>query len=358
MKAYVLHDINDLRYEEVAIPPLMDKEVLIEIHAAGICGSDIPRIYQTGSYFYPLIAGHEFSGKVVDAGRNADRSWIGKRVCIFPLIPCGKCAPCREGHYELCREYSYLGSRRNGGFAEYVAVPQWNLLELPDHVTYRQAAVIEPMAVAVHAMRRVPLKSLNSSSKVAVCGLGAIGTWLTMFLKEAGISDILVIGNKDIQRKAATELGLPDEHFCDSRSMPPYEWLMDRTEGRGVDVYFECVGKNETIKEAIASASPGGVVQLIGNPASNMMLEKNVYWKILRNQLTVQGSWNSSFAHDADDDWHYVLDRLRDGKICPERYITRRLGFEELTRGLEIMRDKTEEYIKIIVEKQEPLSRV
>ncbi|MCM1119879.1 MAG: galactitol-1-phosphate 5-dehydrogenase [bacterium] len=355
MKAYVLHDINDLRYEDVAIPPLMDNDVLIEIHAAGVCGSDIPRIFQTGSYYYPLIVGHEFSGKVVDVGRYADRSWMGKRVCIFPLIPCRKCIPCREGHYELCREYSYLGSRRNGGFAEYVAVPQWNLLELPDIVTYGQAAIMEPMAVAVHAMRHALLKSLIPSAKVAVCGLGAIGIWLTMFLKEADISNVFVVGNKDIQHKAAIELGLPDKDFCDSRSMSPHEWLMDRTDGQGVDVYFECVGKNETISEGIDSVAPGGVVQLVGNPVSNIILEKNIYWKILRNQLTVQGSWNSSFTHDADDDWHYVLDRLRNGKICPEKYITHRFDFEELLSGLEVMRDKKEEYIKIIVEKQELL---
>ena len=134
MKAWVLHGVNDIRLEEKEEPQLRADEALVCVKAAGICGSDIPRIYKTGAHVHPLIPGHEFSGQVVKVGHKADIKWLHKRVGIFPLIPCRKCAACQRQQYELCRDYGYLGSRRNGGFAEYTAVPQWNLIELPDRV--------------------------------------------------------------------------------------------------------------------------------------------------------------------------------------------------------------------------------
>ena len=153
MKAWVLHGVGDIRFEEVETPQPADGEVLVAVRAAGICGSDIPRIYQTGAHVQPLIPGHEFAGQVVGTGRDVSADWQNRRVGIFPLIPCKNCVSCQKQHYELCRSYSYLGSRRNGGFAEYVTVPAWNLIALPDAVSYEQAAMMEPMAVAVHAMR-------------------------------------------------------------------------------------------------------------------------------------------------------------------------------------------------------------
>lgn len=346
MKAWVLHGINDIRLEEVEKPDLKKNEVLVRVMAVGICGSDIPRIYQTGAHRHPLIPGHEFSG-VIEAG--GDSGWTGKRVGVFPLIPCETCVSCKRKQYEMCRNYSYLGSRQDGGFAEYVAVPEKNLIELPENVSYEQAAMFEPMAVATHAMRGIPLETEQS---VAVCGLGTIGMLLVMFLKEAGIRNLYVIGNKDFQLQKIIEMGIPRTAFCDCRKVDPVDFLMEQTDGIGIDVFFECVGKNETVSQGIQAAAPGGWVQLVGNPASDMHLDRDIYWKVLRNQLTVRGSWNSSFIHDTDDDWHYVLDRLAAGSIHPERYITQRLPLGDLEKGLHIMRDKTEEYLKVMITRE------
>lgn len=348
MKAWVLHEVGRIQYEEVDRPVPDDNEVLVEVKAAGICGSDIPRIYQTGAHVHPLIPGHEFSGQVVQTGKSVNTKWKGRRVGIFPLIPCEKCIACRQQHYELCRNYSYLGSRRHGGFAEYVAVPEWNLLELPDNVSYQQAAMMEPMAVAVHAMRSALMNDNDKSKSVAVCGFGTIGILLTMFLREAGYSDIYVIGNKDFQKEMAVELGIDEGHIYADKNGSVHEWLMAQTDGVGADIFFECVGKNETVSNAVKDTVPNGTVQLVGNPASDMLFEKNTYWKILRDQLTVKGSWNSSFRHSADDDWHYVLDRLQSGRIHPEQCITHCFSLDLLEDGFLIMRDKTQDYVKVM----------
>lgn len=344
MKAYVLHGISDIRLEETVKPQVRENEVLVKVKAAGICGSDIPRIYVTGTYSYPLIPGHEFSGVVEAAGGESGREWLGKRVGVYPLIPCGGCVPCKRKQYEMCRHYNYLGSRCNGGFAEYVAVPVWNLIELPEETAFEEAAMMEPMAVAVHAIRQM---DLNGQETVAVIGLGTIGILLTMFLKEMGVKRILTVGNKDFQKEMVAKQGIPAGDYCDSRQHMVDDWLQEVSGEDGIDVIFECVGKQETIAQAIQNVMPGGKVQLVGNPASDILLERNLYWKILRNQLTVKGSWNSSFTHAESDDWHYVLKRLAQKKVKPGEYITQSFPFEKLEEGFHIMRDKSQEYVKI-----------
>ncbi|MBD5511031.1 MAG: galactitol-1-phosphate 5-dehydrogenase [Lachnospiraceae bacterium] len=345
MRAMVLHDINDFRLETVEKPALKKDEVLVAVKAAGICGSDIPRVYKTGTYAYPLIPGHEFSGLVAEIGEGVDAGWMGQRVGVFPLIPCKNCLPCQKKQYEMCRNYSYLGSRRDGGFAEYVAVPTANLIVLPDHVSFEAAAMLEPMAVAVHAMRRLQVTAADTA---AVCGLGTIGLLLAMFLREAGVKKILVIGNKESQKHIMSDMGISEDSYCDSRNCAVEEWIAERTGGVGVDVFFECVGKEETIMQAMDNTTPGGRICLVGNPAADICIKKSVYWKILRNQLQVTGTWNSSFTGEMEDDWHYVLERLSQNKISPGRIISHRFSLEEIEQGFCIMRDKKEDYGKIM----------
>lgn len=357
MNALVLKDVNKIELTDVA-KPIPDKgEVLVKVMAAGVCGSDIPRAYRDGAHNMPLIIGHEFAGIVENVSEGVSESWINKRVGVFPLIPCRSCKPCRGKKYEMCKNYSYLGSRRDGGFAEYVAVPEWNLIELPDNVSYEAAAMLEPMAVATHAMRRV---GVTPEDTVVVCGLGTIGTLLTMFLIDRGVKRIITVGNKEFQKKTVMSLGIPEEYYCDSRVNDSKEFINKLTDNEGADVFFECVGRNETVSLAVDSVGASGRICYVGNPASDMTFEKNIYWKILRNQITVTGTWNSSYygedesaaenagGIETSDDWHYVLERLMKGTINPEKLITHKYPLSELTKGMEIMRDKSEDYIKVM----------
>ena len=241
----------------------------------------------------PLILGHEFSGQVIKVGELVSDKWLHKRVGIFPLISCGECITCQKEQYEMCRNYSYLGSRQDGGFTEYVAVPEENLIELPENVSYEAAAMLEPMAVAVHAMRRVvPTKQ----DTVVICGLGTIGILLLMFLMDVGVNHIYVIGNKEFQKETVLKMGLSEACYCDSRNTDAAVWVLEHTGNKGADVFFECVGKNEILSQAVNLTAPTGRVCLVGNPYSDMCLKKQVYWKILRNQLKVTGTWSSSFT--------------------------------------------------------------
>lgn len=346
MKAWMLHGINDIRLENVETPIPMTGEVLLSVKACGICGSDIPRIYATGAHRMPLIPGHEFSGEVIQIGSGVDPSWIGKRVGVFPLIPCQTCPSCQQTKYELCSHYDYLGSRRDGAFSEFVTVPIWNLLELPNSVTYEAAAMLEPMAVAVHAMRRTPL---DTAETVLIYGAGTVGMLLAMFLLEQTQCKLLVVGNKEFQKNTLVKMGLPAGCFCDSTTMDVLSWVQTHTNGSGADVAFECVGKNNTISQILECVNREGHICMVGNPHSDIFLEKSVYWNILRKELTVSGTWNSSFKSADREDWRYVINKLECGRIHPQYLITHRLPIEHLEEGLHIMRDKTQHYIKIMM---------
>lgn len=345
MKAYVLNAVNDFALAEVEMPQAAKGEVLVKVTAAGICGSDVPRVYRTGTYSYPLIPGHEFAGEVIALGEEVHERWKGKRVGIFPLIPCMNCEQCRKKEYEMCRKYNYLGSRCNGGFAEYVAVPEWNLIALPDAVSDEAAAMLEPMCVAAHATRDLPI---GETDTVAVCGLGTIGMSVLMLLKAQGIKHVLAIGNKESQKETVQKIGYDAEFFCDSRNTDVNEWVKEQTKGYGVNFFLECVGKSETVTQAVANTVPGGHIRLVGNPHSDILLEKSVYWMILRNQLTLSGIWNSSFTKTEEDDWHYVLRLLSEDKLQPEILITHKYEFSKLLSGFEMIRDKKEDYIKVM----------
>ena len=363
MKAQVLYGIGNIKYTDVTEPVTSEDMAVVKVSRCGICGSDIPRIYKTGAHNMPLIPGHEFAGTVEKCDSNPEL--VGKRVGVFPLIPCKKCRQCQERHYEMCENYNYLGSRCDGGFAQYVAVPLWNLLPVPDEVTDDEAAMLEPMCVAIHSMRGLgllcPSESVdNPQPFITVCGLGTIGLIIAMLIKDAGYNNVFFIGNKTIQKEMMLKMGYEEEVFCDVRYRDPEDFIKEKTAGKGSDYYFECIGRSESYAQAVKLTAPLGKVMLVGNPASDMELPRDIYWKILRNQMTLKGTWNSSYLGKEQniseiDDWNYAVSRLVAWKktnedISPSMLITHRFKLEDMQEGLRIMHNKAEEYIKIMVE--------
>ncbi|MDR1398025.1 MAG: galactitol-1-phosphate 5-dehydrogenase [Desulfarculales bacterium] len=301
MKGWVLYGLNNLQLEELAAAKPQRGEILVKVKAAGICSSDIQRVYVKGAYHYPIILGHEFAGETEN----------GRRVSVFPLIPCFKCESCQARHYETCSNYNYIGSRRDGAFAEYVAVPEWNLLEIPAHVTFAQAALFEPAAVALHAVKRL---NPGKGSRVAIIGKGAIGQLAAQWLANFGVTEIDLLGRNDL---------------------PNFEQY---------DACLEASGAREGLRRSIELTKPNGRLVLVGNPDVDFNIDQKLYGQILRKQITLQGSWNSSYPAD----WREVRDRA--GKLRLDSFISHRYKFRELDKALAMMRGKKESYRKVIMD--------
>lgn len=333
MKAYVLHAIGDLRLDEAPEPELKAGWCLVRVAYAGICSSDIPRVFRNGTYHFPTIPGHEFSGVVEKIGDGVDVGLLGKRVGVFPLIPCRACPSCKRGEYETCEHYDYLGSRRDGGFAELVAVPAWNLLPLPDSVTLEAAAMLEPLSVALHAAKRA---NISRGASVAVTGTGLIGFAVACWAALLGAGKVCVIGRG--RGKASIANQLRDVDYLS----------LDEVAGREFDIVIEAVGSPESISSSIGAVRAGGTLLLMGNPTGDIDLEQNVYWRILRKQLEVRGTWNSSYENGDECDWTQTLGALATGQMDVSPFVSHRYRWEDLRSGIEMMYKKSEPYCKVM----------
>ncbi|MBQ7900560.1 MAG: alcohol dehydrogenase catalytic domain-containing protein [Clostridia bacterium] len=187
VKSANLHAVNDLRYEDTCLADCQSDEVLVEVKSCGICGSDISRVYSKGTYHFPTIIGHEFSGKVVYDPKN---ELNGKKVVVFPLLPCFECESCKEGSYATCENYDYYGSRRDGGMTEYIQVKRWNVIVMPRNLSYDEGAMCEPVSVARHAVLKLGIKN---GDNVFISGAGPIGLVAGMWAKMLGAKDIFYI---------------------------------------------------------------------------------------------------------------------------------------------------------------------
>ncbi len=327
MKAAVLHGIGDLRIEEVPVPECEEDEVLVRIRRCGICGSDIPRIFTKGTYHFPTIPGHEFAGEVV---ASPSGEYVGQRVSVFPLLPCMQCEPCKQEEYALCEHYDYYGSRRDGGFAEYLAVKKFNLVPLPDNVTFDEAAMCEPCSVALHALRRA---GVSKGDRVVIFGAGPIGLLAAQAAKTQGASSVALADVDPQKLNFARKLGMEVYEEGDSPA----------------DVVIEGTGASSALAGCLAAAKRGGTVLCMGNPMGEMRLSQNEYWHILRKELNVRGTWNSRYAHDQND-WHDAISALSSGSIRASELITAHVSLNELVDMLKKMRDHTEFYVKVMID--------
>ena len=333
MKAYVLYGVNDLRYDDISIPECPSGWAIVKVKASGICSSDIARVFTKGTYHFPTIPGHEFSGIVESVGSEEDRQMVGKHVGIFPLIPCRQCPQCEDKHYEMCTNYDYAGSRRDGGFAEYVAVPVWNLIELPESMSFTSAAMLEPLAVALHAIK---LGGVKQGDNVAIIGTGMIGISAGQWAYKFGASKVTVIGRNDTKRMLVEKCGLD------------YEICTDKDKIREYDFVLEAVGTPTAVELAISASRPGGVVLLMGNPSSNINLSQSLYWRILRKQLVLKGTWNSSYDGTNPSDWTDAVEAIANNEVNVEALISHTYIQKDLVKGLELMHDQKEPYCKVM----------
>ena len=288
MKALVLEEYNKLVYKDVPDPQIKPDEVLVRVKACGICGSDVHGLDgSTGRRVPPLIMGHEASGIIEATGSEVKKWKQGDRVTfdstVYPLDDWFTL----EGRYNLSDNRQVLGVspgdyKRNGAFAEFIAVPQYILYRIPDSVTFGQAAMVEAAAVALHA---VNLAKLRTGDNCVVIGAGTIGAFVIKLLSIAGAGRIIAVDNNPERLRDARKNGA--ENTFDPSELNQGEKIKALTNSRGADIAFEAVGRNESVNMAVDSVRKGGTLVLIGN--TSQVIEFPLQ-KVVTRELKIQGS--------------------------------------------------------------------
>jgi L-iditol 2-dehydrogenase len=291
MKALLLSRYQHLEVVDLPEPAPGPGEVLVRVAACGICGSDVHGYDgSTGRRIPPIVMGHEAAGTVAAWGEGVTGFAKGHRVTFDSTVYCGSCVPCRRGEVNLCDHRQVLGVscldyRRPGAFAEYVAVPSRIVHRLPDNLSFEEAAMLEALSVALHAVSLAPLRTGETA---LVVGAGMIGLLLVQALRTAGCSRIFVADLDQSRLDLAQTVG-PTEVIAPGRD--PAEVVLDQTRGRGVDVALEAVGRNETVQTSIESVRKGGTVVLVGNITPDVVLPLQ---KVVTRQIRLQGSCASA----------------------------------------------------------------
>ncbi len=287
MKALVLTAYHRLELLQVPEPVLGPEEVLVRVACCGICGSDVHGLDgSTGRRRPPVIMGHEAAGVIAQVGSAVEGWSVGQPVTFDSTIWCGRCPMCRKGLWNLCARRRVLGVsceeyRQDGALAEYVAVPQHILYRLPEGVSFEQAALVEPLAVAMHAVNQLPIQLGDTA---VVIGAGMVGLLTVQVLRQAGCSRIWAVDLDEARLELACQLGAQEGFRADQQDVATE--IRHRTNGWGADLVLEVVGVPQTLGLAVEIVRKGGAIGLVGNVSPEVPLALQ---RVVTRQVRLQG---------------------------------------------------------------------
>jgi (R,R)-butanediol dehydrogenase/meso-butanediol dehydrogenase/diacetyl reductase len=349
MKAARFYGPGDIRIDDIPEPKTRPGTVKVEVEWCGICGTDLheylegPILVPTADAPHPLTGeavpitlGHEFAGVVHEVGDGVDDVHVGDRVVVEPYIICGHCDACTQGRYNVCQSLGFVGlSGFGGGFSQFVVAERRWIHPLGDLGT-DVGALVEPLAIAHHAVRLSGAKPKHSA---LVFGAGPIGLVTTAALRASGVEQIIVVEPADVRKQMAPIAGA--DHVIDPRTSDVVREVLELTKGRGADVSFECAGVDAVLKWAIQSTRVGGTcvnVAIWGHEASVAMND------LVFREVKLLGSLGYANDHRA------TIEMIASGRVDPFQFITGRIALEDIVKnGFEELVNNKEENVKILV---------
>jgi 2-desacetyl-2-hydroxyethyl bacteriochlorophyllide A dehydrogenase len=337
MKAAVLAQVNKIEVTDIPVPKPAADEVVIKVKTCGMCGTDL-KLY-TGQYTarVPVVPGHEYSGEIVEAGKNVRNLRPGQRVVSDPNESCGKCYWCRNQQPCFCNDLAAYGVLRDGGFAEYCTATEKGVYPIPEGVDDEVAAFAEPVSCVVHAADRI---NYRTGETVAILGGGPLGQIHLQFALNSGASKVVLVDPHQSRRDLATKFGA--HTVIDPKENNVKEQVLEQTGGLGADVVIEAVGRKHTIEESFRLAKRGGRVVIFGFAPET---EKAVFspFDVLSRELTILGAWVNPYSYSR------ALDVLSSGRIDVRPLISHRLKLDNILQGYEMMAQKPAGFIKSLV---------
>ncbi|MGM0168561.1 L-iditol 2-dehydrogenase [Enterococcus sp. AZ135] len=344
MKAALLKGLNQFEIENIEKPIPKEHEVLIKVKAAGICGSDIHKMQNEWKYELPMVLGHEFSGVIESIGSKVKRTLKGNRVVVAPLIPCHECVYCESGKYQLCEDYTMVGSHRYGGFEEYVTVPEENVINIGESISFEEAAMIEPLAVAAHGVMGLDPKIGDT---IAVFGLGTIGILTVQWLCLTGVKKIIGVDIDSNKINEAKKYGVTDTINSLEESLE--DKIFELTDNLGVDIAIECAGSKITEEQCLLITRKGGKIGYQGIAYSDVLLRQRAFENIFRREYTINGFWNSYSAPFPGKEWIHSAKFIEQGKIKLKELISHRYELGEIQKAFDLTVNREESYNKVMI---------
>lgn len=334
----VMTEPKKIIFREADIPKPGPDQVLVKIKKIGICGSDIHVYHGTHPYTsYPVTQGHEVSGQIVELGEYVKEFSVGQKVTIEPQVFCGRCYPCLHGKYNLCEHLKVMGFQTTGTASEYFAVDASKVTPIPENMTYGEGAMLEPLAVTIHAARRFPDVK---GARAVVLGCGPIGILLIQSLKAMGASEVLATDISDMRLDLAKQMGA--DHVVNTREKDFGEALVEAYGPDKADVIYECAGSDITMEQAIQNARKGSTIILVavfGKRASVDLAKLN------DSELDL----NTSMMYRHED----YMDAIRfvnEGKIQLKPLQTAHFAFADYQAAYEYIDNNREKTMKVIID--------
>jgi L-iditol 2-dehydrogenase len=341
MKAAVMDKPGSIVIKEVPVPEVGDHEVLVQIMAVGVCGSDL-HYYEHGRIGRfvvekPIILGHECAGVIVAAGDKVTKAVIGDRVAVEPGVTCGHCSACKAGRYNLCPDVQFLATPPvDGAFVQYLAIREDMVFRIPDHLSFEEAACNEPFSVGIHAAKR---SRLQAGETVAIMGMGPVGLMAVAAAKSHGASRIIVTDLEEVRLEAALRLGAT--HAINIRKEDAVETIKQLTDGAGVDVAWETAGNPKALQSALYSIRRGGRLAIVGLPAQDE-IPLNVPF-IADNEIDIYGIFRYANTYPKG------IEFLASGDVDAGVLITDRYPLAETREALERAIHNKSGSLKVIV---------
>jgi (R,R)-butanediol dehydrogenase/meso-butanediol dehydrogenase/diacetyl reductase len=350
MRAARWYGPKDIRVEDVEVPEVKAGEVKIKVEWCGICGSDLHE-YLVGPIFIPVgsvhpitqekapvILGHEFAGEIVDKAEGVDNLEVGDKVTLEPIWACGECEKCKRGDYQICEQLGFHGlAGGGGGLAEYTTFPAEFVHKLPKGVSTEEGALVEPIAVAVHSLRR---GKFVQGETALVTGAGPIGLSTILALKSAGAQKIISVEIAEARKKFALEFGA--DIVLDPTEVDVVEEVMKLTNGKGVDAAFEATGVQAGFKTAVASVDRGARVVVTS------IWEEEVEFH-LNNLVLAEKEILGALAYNRGV-FPATISLVEDGRIDAQKMITKKIQLEDVVKeGFEELVKNKDKHVKIIV---------
>lgn len=334
MKAVVIEKPGVMQLQEVALPQPPANFVRVKVMAAAICATDLEVIDGNIPANYPLIPGHEWSGIVDAVGSEQDSHWIGKRVIGSNDVVCLQCDACRSGNWRYCADFEEIGFKRNGAYAEYVIVPSYGLCQLPDHVAFAEAALCEPLGVALGTMEKSGAKFGDTC---LIMGAGSIGLSILAVAKAMGLKDIVVCATTHRRLKLAKQMGAShviatkeQDLMAEMKKLHPY----------GTDIVIDATGIESCIQQCLKLAKKGGSVTLAGYGRGKTMQIR--IDDIHVNNLRLIGAGNNWNQHKK------AVELMAKGLIDLSPFVTNILPLDAYETGIELARTRPEGFVKAV----------